>query len=85
MKELTMTTTTCLAHPTGLPGATNLIRIRMVARAWHQQWQHTRVLSTMADIMLQDIGAPHWLRQRAQARQNMDSYEYVKAMARLRY
>lgn len=80
-----MTTTTCLPQPTSLQSATSLFRFRMLACAWYQQWRQTRALSTMDDRMLQDIGAPHWLRLRAQARQNLDNYEYVKAMARLRY
>ena len=80
-----MTATTCLPHPTCLPGASSLFKVRMLVRAWHQQRLQTRALSRMEDRLLQDIGAPHWLRLRGQARQNLDSYEYVKAMARLRY
>ncbi len=51
----------------------------------HLHWRQTQSLSTMDATMLQDIGAPHWLKLRGQAEQNLENYESFKAMARLKY
>ncbi len=96
-----MTTTclpnpSCMPRASGLSPAGSMLRtwlfladvVTRVARqlsVWHMHWRQTQTLSTMDAMMLQDIGAPHWLKLRGQAQQNLESYEQFKAMARLKY
>ncbi len=55
------------------------------ALAWREGQQHTDVLSLVDPALLQDMGAPHWLKMRNKAQQSVQSYEHFKAMSRLKY
>ena len=53
--------------------------------AWRHIRRQTEALHTMNTHQLQDVGAPHWLLQRAASREALDCYEHHKAMTRVRY
>jgi|GEM_PF-4984412 len=59
------------------------------ALAWtrnqHDSWSDTQTLIGMSAHMLQDIGAPDWVHQRAQLRQTLECREHFKAISRFKY
>jgi uncharacterized protein YjiS (DUF1127 family) len=53
--------------------------------AWRTRQRDAKAVARLTTHQLQDIGAPHWLQQRAAAREAVYTYERFKAMSRIRY
>jgi uncharacterized protein YjiS (DUF1127 family) len=56
-----------------------------LVHARRNRQRDTQALARLSAHQLHDMGAPHWLQQRAAAREAVDGYEHFKVVSRLKY